>query len=231
MRGRQDSGYGGDTSGSIQRDTQSERRRARTNVLPQTIIASIAAYSFTHGQSPWDSALRALLVVGSLAAYSGYPDVYIVKTDEYGDTVWTRTIGGENSDEGHSVQQTFGGGYVITGSTLSIGAGNADVYLIRVDVVGNTLLTKTFGGPGNDAGYSVQQTVDSGFIIVGQTESLGGATPHVYLVKTDARGDTLWTRTYGGIRASTGHSVQIAAGGGYIIAGSCSGLVYLVWCN
>ncbi|MEJ2306371.1 MAG: hypothetical protein P8Y30_02300, partial [candidate division WOR-3 bacterium] len=82
---------------------------------------------------------------------------------------WVRNIGGEYNDSGYTVQQTADGGYIIVGYTFSFGAGWSDVYLIKTDRKGNTLWTKTFGGPYWDGGYSVQQTTDGGYIIAGFT--------------------------------------------------------------
>lgn len=86
---------------------------------------------------------------------------------------WTRTMGGTGADEGYSVRQTADGGYVVTGVTVSFGAGEADVYLVRTDSEGDTLWTRTFGGSSNDWGECVSQTADGGFIITGITASFG----------------------------------------------------------
>ncbi len=149
-------------------------------------------------------------------------DVYLIKTNASGDTLWTRSYGGTRSDCGYSVQQTSDGGYVIAGYTLSFGAGVYDVYLIKTNASGDTLWTRTYGGTSADCGYSVQQTLDGGYIITGYTCSFGAGAPdstNVYLIKTDASGDTLWTRTYSGTGNDCGRSVQQTADGGYIIAG------------
>ncbi|MBA7603651.1 hypothetical protein ES703_10766 [subsurface metagenome] len=149
----------------------------------------------------------------------GNNDVYLIKTDVNGDTVWTKTYGGSNSDVGWSVQQTSDGGYIIIGETESLGAGQKDVYFIKTDSHGNTIWTRTYGGEDGDSGHSIQQTSDEGYIIVGSTYSYGSGPIDVYLIKTDENGDTLWTKTYGGDNSDVGYSVQQTSNGGYIIAG------------
>ena len=84
-------------------------------------------------------------------------DVYLIKTNAQGDTLWTRTYGGAVSDMGYSVQQTPDGGYIVAGYTDSFGAGGADVYLIKTNASGDTLWTRTYGGPSYDEGYSVRR--------------------------------------------------------------------------
>jgi hypothetical protein len=135
------------------------------------------------------------------------------------DTLWTRTYGGSAHDCGFSVQECAGGGFIIAGMTSSFGAGDSDVYLIRTDDNGDTLWTKTFGGSNSDKSYSVQQTQDGGYIVAGYTWSFGAGGWDVYLIKTDANGDTLWIKTCGGLYYEVGFSVQECASGGFIIIG------------
>ena len=63
----------------------------------------------------------------------------------------------------------------------------------------DTLWTKTFGGSNTDGAFSVQQTADGGYIIVGYTESIGAGGSDIWLIKTDASGNTLWTKHLGGV--------------------------------
>jgi len=146
-------------------------------------------------------------------------DVYLIKTNASGDTLWTRTYGGTNDDRGSSVQQTLDGGYIIAGFTCSFGAGSNDIYLVKTNASGDTLWTRTYGGTNDDYGLYVQQTPDSGYILTGYTRSFGAGNCDVYLIKTNVQGDTVWTRTYGGTSHDYSYSVQQTSDGGYIIAG------------
>ncbi|MDD5528765.1 MAG: T9SS type A sorting domain-containing protein [bacterium] len=163
------------------------------------------------------------IIAGSTTSFgAGGGDIYLVRTNSSGDTIWTRTYGGSNNDWGAYVQKTQDGGFIITGGASSFGAGSYDAYLVRTDSLGDTLWTRAFGGTSYDYGKSVQQTQDGGFIITGETSSFGTGTPgyyNVYLIKTNSSGDTLWTRTFGGTKDDYGNSVQQAQDGGFIIAG------------
>jgi len=161
-----------------------------------------------------------ILVGVTWSSGSGGSDVYLVRTDCNGDTIWTKTFGGIENEIGHSVQQTSNGGYILVGVTWSSGSGGSDVYLVRTDCNGDTIWTKTFGGGQGDFGTSVYQTVNGGYIIVGSTESFGAGNWDVWLIRTNVDGDTLWTRTYGGSQRDVGTSVQQTTDGGYIIVGS-----------
>ena len=176
---------------------------------------------YDHGYSVQQTADGGYIIAGCTWSFgAGDNDVYLIKTNASGDNLWTRTYGGINDDEGWSVQQTSDSGYIVAGWTMSFGAGEADVYLIKANASGDTQWTRTYGGFSDDEGYSVQQTSDGGYVIAGETYSFGAGYRDVYLIKTSASGDTLWTRTYGGTNGDWGYSVQQTSDSGYIIAGS-----------
>ncbi len=199
-------------------------------VLPSVAGAQVAfekwygGNSGDYGYSVAQTTDGGYIIAGKTRSYgAGSYDVYLIKTDSIGDTLWTRTYGDTCSDVGSSVVQTTDGGYVIAGRTKSFGVDSSDVYLIKTNSTGDTSWTRTYGGTGNDYGYSVAQTTDGGYIITGSTSSYGAGLSDVYLIKTNSSGDTSWTKAYGGTYRDVGRSVVQTTDGGYIIAGwTCS---------
>jgi hypothetical protein len=151
---------------------------------------------------------------------AGGGDVYVVKLDANGNLQWTKTIGGENWEAGHSLIQTSDGGYAIAGFTSSFGAGGDDIYVVKLDAKGNLQWTKTIGGPDDEIGYSLIQTSDGGYAIAGYTKSFGAREWDVYVVKLDAHGNLQWTKTIGGKKEDMGTSLIQTSDGGYAIAGT-----------
>jgi hypothetical protein len=164
-------------------------------------------------------------------------DIFIIKTDSLGNAHWTKRYGGIHDDGGSSVDLAADGGYIITGATYSFGADNSDVYLIKIDSLGDSVWARTYGGTNNDHGRSVQVTRDGGYIIAGTTHSFGEGIQDFYLLKTDSLGNLLWTKTYGGTSDDRASSVRQTTDGGYIIVGQTHSFgagsddVYLVKTN
>ena len=186
-----------------------------------TFQKTFGGTNMDEGQSVQQTTDGGYIIAGSTFSFgAGTVDVYLIKTNANGDTLWTKTFGGTGDDLGNSVEQTTDGGYIIAGYTYGFGAGDVDVYLIRTNSIGDILWTKTFGGTDQDFGYSVKQTNDSGYIIAGTTRSFGAGFEDIYLIKTNANGDTLWTKTFGGTGEDIGYSVQQTSDGGYLIGGN-----------
>jgi len=181
----------------------------------------------TYGDSSWDygSSIRqtsdgGYIIVGYTSSFGTGPvDIYLIKTNSSGESLWTKTYGNTGYDLGYAIQEVSDGGFIFTGFSESL-VGDADVYLVRTNSLGDIIWTKTYGGTSSDIGYSIQQTSDGGFIISGLTYSFSPGGSLVYLIKTDSLGDTLWTRTYDDTLGNIGYSVQQTSDKDYIITGT-----------
>ncbi|MCJ7516323.1 MAG: hypothetical protein MUO89_10275 [Dehalococcoidia bacterium] len=158
----------------------------------------------------------------------GHYDIWLIKTDANGNKLWDKTFGDERDDIGNSVQQTKDGGYIVCGETRVSSDYSGSVWLIKTDADGNKLWDKIFDGEAYDLPdlcyyvRSVQQTTDGGYIVCGTEDkrSIKAGSYNAWLMKTDAAGNKMWDKRFGGRKDSYGHAVQETAGGGYVICGS-----------
>jgi hypothetical protein len=146
-------------------------------------------------------------------------EVFIAKTDADGNSLWLKVYG---RGEGYCVQQISDGGYIVTGDAFSAPSADTEVYLLRTDANGDSLWARKYGGTSGENGYSVRETAEGGFIIVGETSSFGAGSGDIFLVRTDPDGNSMWTRTYGDSSWDEGRSILIASDNTYVIAGSIS---------
>ena len=136
--------------------------------------------------------------------------------------LWVKTFGGPDSyyqDFGHCLGATSDGGYILTGGVASHNGGPNAAWLIKTDANGNEQWNKTYGGTSFSAGFSVSQTKDSGYIIIGWTRTITGHA-NAWLIKTDANGNEQWNKTYGGLSQSYAFDGCQTLDGGYIITGN-----------
>ena len=160
------------------------------------------------------------LITGSTLSFgAGGEDAWLVKTDADGNLLWNKTYGGTGDDVAHPVIQTGDGGYVFSGVTNSSGSGSPDAWLVKTDADGNMLWNKTYGGTGEERGYSLVQTGDGGYAVGCITNSFGAGGQDTWLVKTDADGNMLWNKTYGDTGDDWGFSIILCDDGGYAFAG------------
>jgi hypothetical protein len=168
-------------------------------------------------------------VVGNKLSLSTDYDFWLLKTDSLGDTLWTKRYGGQYGEFAGSGQVTMDGGYVAAGYTTSFGAGNFDIWLLKMNTSGDTLWSKTYGDVGFEAAMSVRQCADSGYVIAGYRNGyynaqMGFVQPgDIWIIKTDARGKLLWQKTYGTSEVNEeARFIRQTSDGGYIA--SCIGL-------
>jgi len=144
-------------------------------------------------------------------------DVYLVKTDSDGDSLWEKTFDISLDDQAYCVQE-LDDGYIITGISDYL-TGSDDIFLLKTDSAGNKIWEQSFGGSSTEHGRSVLQTLDGGFIIAGYTNSYGAGDYDGYLIKTDSSGIMEWDKTFGGELRDAFFSVQQISGSEYIAAG------------
>ena len=170
----------------------------------------------------------------------GVNDFWIVKIDSIGNIIWQNTIGGSAGDLLNSLGLTSDGGYILGGQSLSNISGDKtensrgldDLWIVKIDSLGNIQWQNTIGGSANDRVSSIEQTTDGGYVIAAASESgsSGDKTENsagwdFWIVKTDASGNIQWQNTIGGSVHDWPCSIQQTIDGGYILGGvSTSGI-------
>ncbi|MBU1919967.1 T9SS type A sorting domain-containing protein [bacterium] len=184
-------------------------------------------WSRLYGTTIYNRCLSALQTSDGGYALAGEADYIgggfaLIKTDQNGDTLWarcySREIGG--SRVCYSVQQTTDGGFILAGSAFTLTNLSKDYMIVKTDSLGDSLWTCGFGGSEFDECYCVYQTSDGGYLLGGYSESYGAGQEDFYIVKLDADGDSLWSRTYGGELSEECNAVLETSDGGYLMAGS-----------
>ncbi len=168
---------------------------------------------------------------GDVCGNHGSSDLWVVKLDASGSTVWQRCLGGNGIDSGSAVRQSQDGGYVIVGSTLSDDGdvcgnhGSSDLWVVKLDGGGSPLWQTCLGGSDYDEGWSIAETADSGYVVAGSTFSTDGdvcgnhGTSDLWVVKLDASGSTVWQRCCGGSGGDYGYGICRTDDGGHVAVG------------
>jgi hypothetical protein len=164
----------------------------------------------------WDHGYA--LLGGFLSQETGY-DIFVLRTDSLGDTLWSFVYAGPGLDNGVAIIPTFDRGLAITGHISD--ANRWACGLMKLDSTGHMTWLRIYEVPGypDAKGYSVQQMPDSGFVIAGHVSDTT-QHPWLYLVRTDPQGETLWSRVYDPkLELSFGLSVCVTRDSGFAITG------------
>jgi hypothetical protein len=149
-------------------------------------------------------------------------NMYLIKTNSRGDTLWTRKYGGYSNDIGFNLAETSDGGFILIGSTESLSSGDKDIVLVKTDPEGFEQWTRIHGGPGDDVGTYIVET-EYGYIYTGYTRSYsqsGQANSNVFIVKTNIWGRVTYPYTYGSTGDDNGEALLPMPEGGYLILGT-----------
>jgi hypothetical protein len=154
---------------------------------------------------------------------AGKWDVWVLKLDGSGNVVWQKTYGGPGGEGAFAIAPTSDGGYVVAGFTESFGAGEGDVWVLKLDGSGNVQWQKTFGETDLDEAHAIVPTSDGGYVVVGVTKSFGAGKGDVWVLKLDGSGNVVWQKTYGGTGWDKANAIAPTSDGGYVVAGkTCS---------
>ena len=159
------------------------------------------------------------VMAGAIGTGPTSSDVLLIKTDAYGDTIWTKTYKQSQSNAGYDVKQTADSGFIIAGLTQNKLTFETNVYLVKTDSLGDTLWTKWYGDAVSCNLQSVFQTSDLGYVATGRIVNGSPLAGFMYLLKTDMFGDTIWSRQFGLGPESYGRFVRQTKDGGFIISG------------
>ncbi len=154
----------------------------------------------------------------NLSQFSGNSRICLMCTDTLGEIKWLKNLTDSLLFNGTDLQIAADGGFLVTGSCYTDTSVTYDICLIKADADGDLEWIRTYGGKGWDFGNALLANPDTGCVIVGETYSYGPENGNVYIIRTDALGDTLWTRVFGGDSLDFGSAVVSAIDGNYLIA-------------
>lgn len=192
-------------------------------------LSSRVQWNQTYGGLEYDVAYSVIQTMDGGFMIAGYTNsfgagdyqVWLIKTDARGSPQWNRTYGDSGGNRAYSIIQTFDEGYAFAGKTLT-DEGGCDFWLVKIDETGNIEWSQSYGGRRADLLYSMIQTTDGCYVLVGRTKSFGTRSDrshNAWVVKTDPFGEHLWNQTFGGSFTDCFQSVTETPDGGYALAG------------
>lgn len=169
---------------------------------------------------------------GDVSGNHGQTDIWLARTDAFGNLLWQKCLGGTLEEFGNSVQLTTDGGFIICGSAesnnfdASLNHGLKDLWLVKTDSLGNIEWQKSYGGTNNETGNKVILTNDGGYAVAGKTGSSNNgdvsgyhASTDFWLLKTDSIGTLLWQKCLGGSDYEEAFDLIQTIDSGFIISG------------
>ncbi|MBN1244683.1 PQQ-like beta-propeller repeat protein [Candidatus Bathyarchaeota archaeon] len=181
-------------------------------------------WNITLGGKEVDKLFSALKVqdgfvfVGLTHSFGNDSEVWVVKTDFNGNEVWNKTYGGTTEDAGRAIAPIEGNHFVVAGYTNSMGNGDYDFLLLKIDASGNIAWNKTYGGTQSDKAYAIAET-EGECVAVGDTRSKGEGESDAWIIKVDANGNLVWERTVGGEGFDMPTCITVSSYQGYLVGG------------
>ena len=150
---------------------------------------------------------------------AGLEDLWLVKVDGEGRLMWEKSFGGPAIDRGRAIVETREHDLIVAGATESKGAGEFDVWVMKVDAEGDLLWERYFGGTATDWASGVVNTRDGGVALGAYTQDESGGPYDFWVIKLDHEGELLWQRRYGGVATDWSHAIAETADNGLVVVG------------
>jgi len=155
-------------------------------------------------------------------ATNGIFDAYVIKTDPFGNLVWSQAFGESNKqEEAMGVIETPDGQYLVFGTVIHEN-GNEDLFLLSVDANGNQLWKKNYGVAAKENASAIVRTQDGNYLLGGTTYAFDilGQQPDAWVLKVDDEGEVLWNKNYGKAGGDLLYDLINTQDGGYAFAGA-----------
>lgn len=158
-----------------------------------------------------------LLIVGKTSSENeASSDALILSLTAEGTTEWFRVIGSGSAIDAQSVVEVADG-YVLAGYK-AMGNGDYDAWVCKIDLIGQVVWEKTYGGPLLDSAHEIVSDT-GGFIVTGEKKSGSAGGSDLWVFKLSETGDLIWEEVYGGALDDKGFSITRTADSGFLIAG------------
>ena len=165
------------------------------------------------------------ILVGSTKSYEEEDyDILIVKIDDSGNEEWVQSYGIGSNDFGQAILESRNGGYMIQFLVEGYGNGNTSVGLLRIDLNGNLIWSKAFGGTINTKSRMFSTINSSEYISVCSQINYSTNSSNAWLIKINDNGEIIWEKTFGKYGEDAGFSVIPTLDSGFIITGKSNSL-------
>ena len=221
-----------------------------SNDFGNAIFVDAAANVYVTGSFQGQVDFNPGVGIDALTAY-GSDDIFVLKLDALGNFVWVKQLGGMASDNSWSVKVDASGNVYSAGSFQGSGdfdpgagttnltsAGSDDVFVSKLDALGNFVWAKNMGGTAFDGSKSMVVDATGNVYTTGSFQSTSDFDPNagtfnltslaaedIFISKLDASGNFVWAKSLGGVSTDNGYGIVLDASGNVYATGSFQGTV------
>ncbi len=182
----------------------------------------------TFGGANWDFGNDVIVMPDHGFVITGYSNsfgsennkIYLIRTNQNGDSLWTKILNEKSESEGNSICITKSNDFIICGASRQLNKEFYDLYIVKTDQNGNIIYSNTFGDTLNDKGFCIKNAHSSGYIISGFSQNVSMGNEDAYILNIDENGNKIWEQRYGYPADSRANSICLASNNTYVCAGT-----------